>query len=149
MKARHIAILLTFALMGTAMLSACGGSASYADGVYTGRSSIHESEDEEGKDAGYGIATVTIRDNAIVECEFATYQPDDTRKDENYGKQDGEIANRDFYNKAQRAVQASAKYGAMLAEAGSLRDVDAISGATISFTEFQEAVEDALSQAKK
>ena len=149
MKARRIAILTLYALMALALLTACGGSANYADGTYTGKSSVHEGMEDDGSGAGYGVATVTVKDGAITACEFETYEPDGTLKDENYGKQNGEVANRDFYNKAQRAVQASAKYGGMLVEAGNLKDVDAISGATISHSEFQEAVEDALSQAKQ
>ena len=148
MKTRHIAILTLYALMLLALLTACGGSASYADGTYTGTSSVYEG-DEDGSGAGYGVATVTIQGGAITECTFETYEPDGTLKGEDYGKQNGEIANRDFYNKAQRAVQASAQYGDKLVAAGSLKDVDAISGATISFSEFQEAVEDALNQAKQ
>lgn len=147
MKTRHIAILLLFALMALA-LAACGGSASYADGTYEGTSSVYEGDDD-GSGAGYGVATITIKENVITACTFETYEPDGTLKDEDYGKQNGEVANRDFYNKAQRAVQASAKYGEKLAEAGVLKEVDAISGATISYSEFQEAVEDALSQAKQ
>ena len=148
MKTRHIAILTLYALMLLALLTACGGSASYADGTYTGTSSVYEG-DEDGSGAGYGVATVTIQGGAITACTFETYEPDGTLKGEDYGKQNGEIANRDFYNKAQRAVQASAQYGDKLVAAGSLKDVDAISGATISFSEFQEAVEDALNQAKQ
>ena len=148
MKARHIAILTLYALMLLALLTACGGSANYADGTYTGTSSVYEG-DEDGSGAGYGVATVTIQGGAITACTFETYEPDGTLKGEDYGKQNGEIANRDFYNKAQRAVQASAQYGDKLVAAGSLKDVDAISGATISFSEFQEAVEDALNQAKQ
>ena len=148
MKTRHIAILTLYALMLLALLTACGGSASYADGTYTGTSSVYEG-DEDGSGAGYGVATVTIQGSAITACSFETYEPDGTLKGEDYGKQNGEIANRDFYNKAQRAVQASAQYGDKLVAAGSLKDVDAISGATISFSEFQEAVEDALAQAKQ
>ena len=148
MKMRHIAILTLYALMLLALLTACGGSASYADGTYTGTSSVYEG-DEDGSGAGYGVATVTIQGGAITACTFETYEPDGTLKGEDYGKQNGEVANRDFYNKAQRAVQASAQYGDKLVAAGSLKDVDAISGATISFSEFQEAVEDALNQAKQ
>ena len=148
MKARHIAILTLYALMLLALLTACGGSANYADGTYTGTSSVYEG-DEDGSGAGYGVATVTIQGGAITACTFETYEPDGTLKGEDYGKQNGEVANRDFYNKAQRAVQASAQYGDKLVAAGSLKDVDAISGATISFSEFQEAVEDALDQAKQ
>ena len=149
MKTRRIVILALYLLMALALLTACGGSANYADGTYTGTSSVHEGDEDDGSGAGYGVATVTIKDNAVTACTFATYEPDGTLKDEDYGKQNGEIANRDFYNKAQRAVQASAKYGDMLVEAGTLKDVDAITGATISYSEFQEAVEDALSQAKQ
>ena len=148
MKTRHIAILVLYALMALALLTACGGGANYADGTYTGTSSVYEG-DEDGSGAGYGVATITIKDNVITACEFQTYEPDGTLKDENYGKQNGEVANVDFYNKAQRAVLASAKYGEQLAEVGALKEVDAITGATISYGEFQEAVEDALSQAKQ
>ena len=148
MKTRRIVILALYALLALSLLTACGGSASYADGTYTGTSSVYEGDDD-GSGAGYGVATLTIQGGAITACTFETFEPDGTLKDAEYGKQNGEIANRDFYNKAQRAVQASAKYGDMLVEAGKLKDVDAISGATISFSEFQEAVEDALSQAKK
>ena len=141
-----LVLILTLAL---ALLTACGGSASYADGTYTGTSSVHEGEEDDGSGAGYGVATLTIQGGAITACTFETFEPDGTLKDEDYGKQNGEIANRDFYNKAQRAVQASAQYGDKLVAAGSQKDVDAISGATISFSEFQEAVEDALNQAKQ
>ena len=149
MKTRRIVILTLYAILALALLTACGGSASYADGTYTGTSSVHEGEEDDGSGAGYGVATLTIQGGAITACTFETFEPDGTLKDEDYGKQNGEIANRDFYNKAQRAVQASAQYGDRLAAAGSLKDVDAISGATISFSEFQEAVEDALNQAKQ
>ena len=46
MKMRHIAL---YALMLLALLTACGGSASYADGTYTGTSSVYEG-DEDGSD---------------------------------------------------------------------------------------------------
>ena len=147
MKTRRIVIMALYALLALVLLTACGGS-SYADGTYTGTSSVYEGDDD-GSGAGYGVATLTIQDGAITACTFETFEPDGTLKDEDYGKQNGEVANRDFYNKAQRAVQASAQYGDKLVAAGSLKDVDAISGATVSFSEFQEAVEDALNQAKQ
>ena len=149
MKTRRIVILTIYAIMALALLTACGGSGSYADGTYTGRSSVHEGMEDDGSGAGYGVATLTIQGGAITACMFETFEPDGTLKDEDYGKQNGEVANRDFYNKAQRAVQASAQYDDKLVAAGSLKDVDAISGATVSFSEFQEAVEDALNQAKQ
>ena len=141
---KHIAIFLCFAVI-ICILSGCG-TANYNDGTYEGKSSLHEGN---GDGDGYGIAKITLDNNKIVACEFKTYQTDGTLKDENYGKQNGEIANTDFYNKAQRAVIASQKYADQLAKVGDLKKVDAVSGATISYSEFKEAVEDALSKAKK
>ena len=152
MKKRKIFALLTAAVLFTGALTGCGGSSDkageYADGTYEGTSSVFEG-DEEGNGEGYGVATITIEDNVVTACEFHTYQPDGTLKGSDYGKKGGEVANADFYNKAQRAVLACQKYAEQLAETGSLSDVDAISGATISYHEFQEAVENALEQAAK
>ena len=148
MKKRILPILSAVLLLSV-FLTGCG-SANYADGTYEAQSSIYEGLDEEDTDgAGYGVVKITIEDNVIVACEFQTYEPDGTLKDEDYGKQNGEIANQDYYNKAQRAVQASQNYAEQLAAKGSLDEVDAISGATISYGEFQEAVREALKQAKQ
>ncbi len=138
--------------MTSVMFTGCGSSSSsYKDGTYTAKSSVYESledgEDEGGE--GYGEVTITIKDNVIVACKFTTYMPDGTVKDENYGKQNGEIANQDYYNKAQRAVKGSAEYAVQLAEKGTLDEVDAITGASISYQEFCEAVELALKEAEE
>ena len=152
---RKVWMLLVTAGM-TAALAGCGGGGSskevsYQDGTYTGRSEIHIDEgDEEGDGNGYGEVTLTIKDNVITDCEFLTYEEDGTLKDEDYGKSsDSSGSHRDYYNKAQKAVGAAAKYAAQLVETGDLKAVDAISGATINYEEFQEAVEDALKQAEK
>lgn len=146
-KMTTAAMILTAAVLA----AGCGGgSKNYADGTYTAQSSMYESlsdDDEDEGGEGYGVVTITVKDNTITECEFTTYMPDGTAKDENYGKQNGEIANQDYYNKAQRAVQASRNYAEQLAAKGSLDEVDAISGASISFDEFTEAVELALREA--
>ena len=137
-------------ILGTLLLTGC--SANYADGTYTAQSSVYEGlEDEDGDEGGdgYGVVTITLRDNVIVDCTFTTYMTDGTVKDADYGKRGGEIANQDYYNKAQRAVQASANYAEQLAVKGDLKQVDAISGATISYDEFKEAVRLALKQAKQ
>ena len=142
--------LLTLGLLGGLLLTGC--SASYADGTYTAQSSVYEGlEDEDGDEGGdgYGVVTITVKDNLIVDCAFTTYMTDGTVKDGEYGKQDGEIANQDYYNKAQRAVKASQNYAEQLAAKGNLKEVDAISGATISYDEFREAVRLALKQAKQ
>ena len=139
-----------FGLLAASVFAGC--SSSYKDGTYTAQSSVFEGlEDEEfeGENGdGYGEVTITVKDNKIVDCQFTTYMTDGTVKGEDYGKQDGAIANQDYYNKAQRAVQASQNYADQLAAKGDLKEVDAISGATISYNEFNEAVKLALKQAK-
>jgi major membrane immunogen (membrane-anchored lipoprotein) len=124
----------------TLLASGCGGGA-YRDGVYTGKSG----EDDTG---AWGEATVTIEAGKVGGCEFITRQKDGTVKDENYGKINGEISNRDFYDKAQLAVGAMKKYTADYLKAGRLKDVEAVSGATIAYDQFLEAVENALKTAK-
>lgn len=132
------------------VLAGCGSGGSYKNGTYTAESSLYESLDEEEEGGeGYGVVTITIENQMITACDFTTYMPDGTEKDEDYGKQNGEIANQDYYNKAQRAVKGSQEYARQLVEKGSLSEVDAVSGATISYEEFQEAVTLALKQAKE
>ena len=92
--------------------------------------------------------TITITDGRITACEFHTFEEDGTPKDEKYGTHDGAITNQDWYNKAQKAVAACAEYAAQLVETGSVNEVDAISGASKNYTQFQEAVRNALKQAK-
>ncbi|MBQ8974158.1 MAG: FMN-binding protein, partial [Oscillospiraceae bacterium] len=94
MKIRITALLLICA-MAAALMTGCG-SASYADGTYEGTSSVYEG-DEDGSGAGYGVVTLTISGGKITDCQYSTYEPDGTLKDEDYGKQDGEVANKDFY----------------------------------------------------
>ena len=145
-KNRVLALLLVLALTVT-VLAGCGGSDSYKDGTYTGKSTVFEEEDGEGD--GYGEVTITIQDGVITACDFKTYEPDGTLKDEDYGKQNGEIANQDYYNKAQKALAGANEYGKMLVETGDFHAIDSISGATISYNQFMEAVDDALYQAKE
>ena len=150
MKAKKI-MLLT-AVVSAAVLSGCGGSVSYKDGTYTARRAEYISSDEEEEESeanGYGEVEITISGGAVSDCKFATYQLDGTPKDEDYGKKDGEIKNRDFYNKAQRARAACDNYAQQLKAKGSLDEVDAVSGATINYNEFKEAASAALKQAEE
>ena len=137
------AIVASFSLAGCA---GGGGAVSYKDGTYTGQSEFYEDSDD-GNGNGYGIATVTIEGGKIVTCDFKTYEPDGTLKDEDYGKTNGAVANQDFYNTAQNAVVACKEYAEQLVEVGNADGVDMISGATISYSEFQDAVEIALAKA--
>ena len=125
-------------------LVACGGGGEVKDGTYTGQSSEFEGDAVDG--AGYGVATITIKDGVITECTFETFELDGNKKDENYGK--SLAGNRNKYTKAQNAVNACPEYAKALVEAGSLDGVDAISGATVNYDQFREAVEDALAQAR-
>ena len=139
------------ALAVSMLLAGCGGkkTVTYKDGTYEGKSELYINEDAESDEGnGYGVVTLTIKDGAITECEYKTYEPDGTLKDSEYGKKSGGVANRDFYNKAQKAVAACGEYAEQLIQSGRLSDVDAISGATINYNEFREAVEAALKQAE-
>jgi major membrane immunogen (membrane-anchored lipoprotein) len=130
------------ALLLTVMLPAGCGKRTLVDGIYTGRSG----EDDTG---AWGEVTITIAGERITDCRFITRQKDGTVKDENYGKVNGEISNQDFYNKAQLAVRAMEQYAKIYRETGDLKQVEAVSGATIAFDQFNEAVELALGGAKK
>lgn len=147
MKKKIIAVLA--ALLAVAVLAGCGGKASYNDGTYEARSAEYVNDDGSEEGNGYGIVKITISGGVISDCEFTTYELDGTRKGEDYGKKEGSIANKDFYNKAQKAVAACDKYAADLVAAGELDLVDAVSGATINYQQFTEAVSEALAKAEK
>ena len=154
---RFSALLMIMVMITALLLTGCGGSGSSSgsddavktvdladcqDGTFEGRSEDHEA-DEDGNGSGYGVAVVEIKDHEILSCEFTMYELDGTVKDETYGA-DLSQENR---LKAQKAVQSGAKYSEMLVSSGSLDGVDTITGATISHSEFLEAVSDALSKA--
>jgi major membrane immunogen (membrane-anchored lipoprotein) len=138
-KMKKIALTLLSLSLALLLLVGCGDTA-LRDGTYVGRSG----EDDDG---AWAEVTLTITDGEVLSCEFITWQADGTIKDEEYGKVNGEISNQAFYNKAQLAVEAMEVYERQFAENGSLDDVDAVAGATISYDQFCEAVEDALRQA--
>jgi major membrane immunogen (membrane-anchored lipoprotein) len=124
-----------------AMFFAGCGAAAYKDGEYSARS---------GKDdtGAYAEVTLAIRGGKVADCVFVTRQKDGSVKGEDYGKVNGEISNRDFYAKAQLAVRAMEQYRKEYVGSGSLDGVNAVSGATISYDQFVEAVENALEKAK-
>ncbi|MDR3139715.1 MAG: FMN-binding protein [Treponema sp.] len=138
---RGVCFFLAGLLLAGLLLAGCG-KAGYKDGVYTGRSG----EDDTG---AWGEVTITITRERIAGCQFVTRQKDGTIKDENYGKVNGTISNQDYYDKAQLAVRAMEQYARTYREAGDLKKVEAVSGATIAFDQFTEAVETALEGAKK
>lgn len=121
-------------------ICACNKGA-YRDGTYAGTSS----QDDTG---AYGEVQVTLVGGKISQCRFVTWQKDGTIKDDDYGKVNGAIANQDFYDKAQLAVRAMEHYATQYVEVQDLKKVDALSGATIAYNQFIEAVEQALEKAR-
>ena len=145
---KKIAFLLALSAL-TASLASCG-EVSYKDGSYEGRSAdfINEDESDEAGN-GYGVVKLKIEDGKITECDYKTYELDGTLKDEEYGKENGEIKNKDFYQKAQRARSACDNYAKQLVAKGNIDEVDSVSGATVNYNEFKEAVAEALKQAEE
>ncbi|MDR1616015.1 MAG: FMN-binding protein [Syntrophomonadaceae bacterium] len=141
--AKKTGVFLCSLLLVLALISGCGSSSSsYKDGVFIGKST----EDDRG---AYGEVTLTIKSGEIAGCQFVTWQKDGSVKDEEYGKVNGVIANQDYYDKAQLAVTAMARYAGQLEEVKRLDAVDVVSGATNSYDQFTEAVQSALEQAEK
>jgi major membrane immunogen (membrane-anchored lipoprotein) len=123
------------------LLAGCGKTV-LKDGVYSGRS--------EADDTGaYGEVELTIAAGKITDCSFVTWQKDGTIKGADYGKVNGEISNQAYYDKAQLAVRAMEAYARQYVSAQDLKAVDAVSGATIAYDQFREAVGEALEQAGK
>jgi len=146
-------ILAAILAAAACMLAGCGETskkaAAYKDGTYEAKSSVFTNDDGTEDGNGYGVVTLTIKDGKIADCVYQTFEVDGTLKDENYGKQNGEIANRDYYSKAQKAVAACAEYAANFVSNEGLDGLDAISGATVNFKEFKEAAQAALAQASE
>lgn len=129
--------VLTLFVIFVMMMSLVSCGSSYKDGTYKGENI----EDEHGS---LMEVEITIKDNVIVACSMVAKDSEGNVKDENYGKDAGDI----MYKKAQRAVEGMAQYPALLIEAGNVEDVDAVAGATVSAKQFKLAVEDALKKAE-
>ena len=67
MKKKLVSFMMALTLAGS-LLTGCGSSATYKDGTYTGKSEIHENQDDDGNDAGngYGVVEITIKDGKIT-----------------------------------------------------------------------------------
>ncbi|MBP3272026.1 MAG: FMN-binding protein [Ruminococcus sp.] len=142
------AFMLFSAAVFAAAASGCGAK-SYKDGTYHARSAEYVDNEADEAGNGYGEVDITISGGKITACEFKTYELDGTFKDDEYGKENGEVMNKDFYNKAQKANAARDNYSQQLVAKGDIDEVDAISGATLNYNEFTEAVRDALRQAEE
>jgi major membrane immunogen (membrane-anchored lipoprotein) len=141
MKRKWLGLLLASFCVTALILGSCGKT-EYKDGTYSGKSGPDDT-------GAWGEVRVVIGGSKIAECSFLTRQKDGIIKGEDYGKVNGEISNQDYYDKAQLAVRAMGKYAKDYVEKQNLKDIDAVSGATNSYNQFIEAVEDALEEAKK
>ena len=113
----------------------------YIDGTYKATASI---KDEWG---GSAEVEIVVKDGRITSCVFTSYEEDGKLKDSDYGKVDGVIKNMGLYKIAQNAVIQSNKYGDMLVKSQNIEKLDAISGATVSFGLFKDAVEQIMKEA--
>lgn len=114
----------------------------YIDGTYTATASI---KDDWG---GSAEVEIVVKDGRITSCIFSSYEENGKLKDSEYGKVDGVIKNMGLYKIAQNAVTQSNKYGDMLVQSQNIEKLDAISGATVSFGLFKNAVEQVMKEAK-
>lgn len=110
------------------------------DGTYTVESSLDEK-------LGKSVLTLTIKDKKITAAEFTGYDLFGNAKDEEYGSLTGKDSA--DYKKAQVAVKAIKTYPQQLVETQDLSKVDAISGASISYSQFVETTTTALNEATK
>ncbi|BEU88376.1 FMN-binding protein [Selenomonas sp. TAMA-11512] len=108
------------------------------DGTYSAESTPHELY-------GNSKITIAIKDHKIESVTFVGFDKDGKLKDESYGAGASD-SNR---KKAQVAFQGYNTYGKELVKTQQLNKVDAISGATVSYEQFVEAAQAALSEAKK
>ncbi len=134
MNKKIFAMLLAFAMLIS--LSACGGP-TYKDGTYEGQS-ISSSNKH------ITNVTITLKEGVITECSAEFLDQNGKEKDEHYGEEMGE-AN---FAKAQIAQKGMHQYAEKMVEAGKVEMLEAVSGATISYKEFKNAVADAMSKAE-
>ena len=88
--------------------------------------------------------TLTIREGRIADCKLTAIDKEGRVKDEHYGEGSGEANHR----LAQIALQGMTQYPGMLLEAQDPDKLDAVSGATVTFREFQAAAKEALEKAR-
>ncbi|GAA2181293.1 FMN-binding protein [Brooklawnia cerclae] len=145
-RKRDAAVMLA-AVIGAAVLSGCGGSTpaanSLPDGQYTGQS-------EADSDGSYGVVNFTVSSGAVTAASFVVYDQDGTPHDESYGLgSDGKPVDETFYQRAQNAIAAEKQYVAEFEESGDQEQVEQVAGASLSYRQFQAAVEDAIANASQ
>lgn len=110
------------------------------NGTFTGKSVTNGEGD-------YSAISITVADHKIIAATFEGFMKNGKLKDEEYGKTNGKIENKVYYNKAQLALKANKTYAEALLQQQELNKVDGISGATISYKQFFDAAQRALEEA--
>jgi major membrane immunogen (membrane-anchored lipoprotein) len=140
---RHARRGAALAALGSVLLTGCASvdtdirDGGYADGTYTGKSQPDD-------DGSYGQVSLTIAGNDVTAVTFTLRLKDGSEKGEDYGKTNGKVVDIPTYRKAQAGIAAAPKYAAQLVETDDLSGVDAITGASLSYRQFTQAVTDAL-----
>lgn|GEM_PF-123066 len=132
-------IMLSFAIFSCAKKDV----PTYIDGNYT---AIPSMKDDWG---GSAKVELVVKDGKIVSCTFDSYEKDGKLKGADYGKIDGEIKNVGTYKIAQNAITQAAKYPDMLLQSQNIEELDALSGATVSFILFKDAIKQIMEKAQK
>ncbi len=129
--------LLIFAIITTLILTMSCTSKELKDGTFVG--------EVKGEGSSKTVVELVIKDKKIVACVLESYDKEGKIKGRDYGSDSGE-AN---YALAQKAVQGMQKYPEMLIKTQNVDDIEAVSGATISYKQFKEAAKEAIKHAKK
>ncbi|PIE53858.1 MAG: FMN-binding protein [Dethiosulfovibrio peptidovorans] len=129
--------LVAVAVVGIVVFRKASTPQSRKDGVYQGE--FHNEE----KGSSTRV-TLKMRGGKIVDCQMTALDAEGHVKDENYGKNSGA----ENYRRAQLAVEGMQQYPEMLLKMQDVDTMDAVSGATVTFKEFQAAVRRALKEAK-
>lgn len=134
---RRISMLIAISMVFTLAVSGCGKKEKVIlkDGVYEGS----YKDDDGGNMASYVDISFTVKNGKIVSCYSQEFMADGKPKDEHYG----ESAGAQNFAKAQVAFEGMKEYPNELVAKQDIDKVDAISGATISFKRFVEAVKNA------
>lgn len=152
---KGITAIFTSLIAAAVLLTACGGGDSgdvkidkdavLKAGTYTAQSST--SYDDDG--GGYAILKLTVgEDHEIEKIDFRTYDNNGNPKSsENYGMVNGKIEDQEHYDRARAAVKACDEYVEQYLLTKDPDDVDAITGATITYDQFKEALGIALKKA--
>lgn len=132
------------AALGSVLLTGCVAAVDtdvrdggYPDGTYAGRSQPDD-------DGGYGQVSLVIAGDDITAVTLTLRSKDGSEKGADYGKTNGQVVDLPTYRKAQAGIAAAPRYAAQLVETDDLAEVDAVTGASLSYRQFQEAVTDAL-----